>query len=70
MVPLFGPADELNPRHILDLVPLSQETRVSGDGEAFADHVRKYCEEVRAVLKASNEAYSSAVNQHCGVKDW
>lgn len=31
--------------HVLDLVPLPQEARVSHDGEAFADHVEEFTSE-------------------------
>lgn len=34
------------PQHILDLLPLPQEARVSEDGEAFAEHVRPILQQV------------------------
>lgn len=66
----FEAAYGLNPQHVLDLVPLPQEARVSDDGEAFADHVKKVHEEVKEAIKASNESYASAVNQHRRVKEF
>ncbi|GAV82741.1 LOW QUALITY PROTEIN: hypothetical protein CFOL_v3_26192, partial [Cephalotus follicularis] len=41
----FEAAYGLKPQHILDLVPLPQEARVSDDGEAFVDHIRRVHEE-------------------------
>lgn len=61
----------VNPQHILDLVPLPQEARVShDDGEAFADHVKRVHEEVKETIKASNESYALAANQHRRVKEF
>ena len=47
----FEAASRLKPKHVLDLVPLPQEVRVSDEGEAFADHIRKIHEEVRSALR-------------------
>ncbi|EOX94046.1 Uncharacterized protein TCM_003129 [Theobroma cacao] len=60
----FEAAYGLKPQHVLDLVPLPQEARVSNEGELFADHIRKIHEEVKAALKASNAEYSFTANQH------
>ncbi|EOY16837.1 Uncharacterized protein TCM_035725 [Theobroma cacao] len=60
----FEVAYGLKPQHVLDLVPLPQEARVSNEGELFADHIRKIHEEVKAALKASNAEYSFTANQH------
>ncbi|KAJ0054384.1 hypothetical protein Pint_02265 [Pistacia integerrima] len=40
------------------------EARVSDEGEAFANHIWKIHEDVRAALKASNATYSFSANQH------
>ncbi|OMO60008.1 hypothetical protein CCACVL1_24467 [Corchorus capsularis] len=66
----FEAAYELKPQHVLDLVPLPQEARVSDKGEEFADHIRKVHEEVKAVLKESNAAYSSEANKHRRQQDF
>ena len=66
----FEAAYGLKPKHVLDLVPLPQEVRVSDEGEAFADHIRKIHEEVRSALRDSNAAYSSAANQHRRVQEF
>ena len=47
---------------MLDLVPLPQVC-VSEDAEAFADHIRRIHEEVRAALKSSNELYKENAYQ-------
>lgn len=60
----FEAAYGLKPQHVLDLVPLPQEAKVSNEGELFADHIRKIHEEVKAALKASNAEYSFTANQH------
>ncbi|EOY08377.1 Uncharacterized protein TCM_022739 [Theobroma cacao] len=60
----FEAAYGLKPQHVLDLVPLPQEARVSNEGKLFADHIRKIHEEVKAALKASNAEYSFTANQH------
>ena len=54
----FKAAYRLKPQHVLDLVPLPQEARVSDEGEAFAD------QKVKLTLKASNAAYCFAANKH------
>ena len=54
----FKAAYGLKPQHVLDLVPLPQEARVSDEGEAFAD------QKVKLALKASNAAYCFAANKH------
>ena len=60
----FEVAYGLKPQHVLDLVPLPQEARVSDDREAFAEHIRSIHKEVQDALKASNAAYANAANQH------
>ncbi|OMO50971.1 reverse transcriptase [Corchorus capsularis] len=60
----FEAAYGLKPQHVLDLVPLPPEARVSGKGEEFLDHIRRVHEEVKAALKDSNVAYSSEANKH------
>uniref|UniRef100_A0A6V7QV19 Integrase catalytic domain-containing protein n=1 Tax=Ananas comosus var. bracteatus TaxID=296719 RepID=A0A6V7QV19_ANACO len=49
----FEAAYGLKPQHVLDLVPLPLGARVSDDGEAFADHIRRVHEEVKAALKTT-----------------
>ncbi|KAJ0053427.1 hypothetical protein Pint_01090 [Pistacia integerrima] len=41
----FETAYGLKPQHVLDLVPSPQEARVSDEGEAFVNHIRKIHEE-------------------------
>ncbi|GAV79757.1 hypothetical protein CFOL_v3_23220, partial [Cephalotus follicularis] len=60
----------LKPQDVFDLVPLPQEARVSDDGEAFADHIRRVHEEVRNALKVNNEAYAATANRHRRVKEF
>ena len=60
----------LKPHHVLDLVPLPQEARVSDEGETFANHIRRIHEEVKTALKASNATYSFAPNQHRRVQEF
>ena len=66
----FEVAYGLKPQHVLDLVPLPQEARVSDDGEAFAEHIRSIHKEVQDALKASNAAYANAANQHRRFKEF
>ncbi|KAK8292735.1 hypothetical protein V6Z11_D06G139500 [Gossypium hirsutum] len=58
-----------NLKHVLDLVPLPFGTKVSDDGEAFADHIRQV-QEVMAALKASNEDYANEANLHHRIKEF
>ena len=66
----FEAAYGLKPQHVLDLVPLPPEARVSDDGVAFAEHIQQVHQEVREALKTSNEAYAVAANQHRRVKEF
>ncbi|CAL8155920.1 unnamed protein product [Prunus armeniaca] len=66
----FEAAYGLKPQHVIDLVPLPQEMRVSDEGEGFADHVKRVHEEVKTAIKASNESYAAAANQHRRLKDF
>ena len=66
----FEAAYGLKPQHVLDLVPLPPEARVSDDGVAFAEHIQQVHQEVREALKTSNEAYAVAANQHCRAKEF
>lgn len=66
----FEAAYGLRPQHVLSLVPLPQEVRVSDEGEGFADHVKRVHEEVKAAIKANNESYAAAANQHRRIKDF
>nr|CAD1844162.1 unnamed protein product [Ananas comosus var. bracteatus] len=66
----FEAAYGLRPQHVLDLVPLPPEARVSDDGEAFAEHIHRIHEEVRAAIQASNDSYAAAANQHRRRKDF
>lgn len=50
-------------------MPLPQEAWVSANGEAFAEHIQQIHEGERAALKANNEAYVAAANQHQWIKD-
>ncbi|CAL8178471.1 unnamed protein product [Prunus armeniaca] len=43
--------------------------KMSDDGEGLADQVKRVHEEVRAVIKGSNESSAVAANQHRKVKD-
>ncbi|KAK8696891.1 hypothetical protein V6N13_113063 [Hibiscus sabdariffa] len=61
---------DLDHNIVLDLVPLPLETRVSDDGEAFSDHMRKIHQEVRVTLKANNESYANEANLHCHIKEF
>ncbi|XP_059635346.1 uncharacterized protein LOC132277510 [Cornus florida] len=63
----FEAAYGLKPQHVLDLVPLPQEVKVSDDGEAFADHIKGGYEELRTAIKASNESYVTTARK---VKDF
>ncbi|BBH10216.1 HVA22 homologue A [Prunus dulcis] len=66
----FEGAYGLKPQNVLDLVPLPEEMKMSDDGEGLADQVKRVHEEVRAVIKASNESSAAAANQHRRVKDF
>lgn len=66
----FEAAYGLKPQHVLDLVPLPLGTRVSDDGEAFADHIRRVHEEVKAALKTNNEIYANTANLHRRIKEF
>ncbi|CAL9023611.1 unnamed protein product [Prunus brigantina] len=66
----FEGAYGLKPQNVLDLVPLPEEMKMSDDGEGLADQVKRVHEEVRAVIKASNELSAVAANQHQKVKDF
>lgn len=60
----FEVACGLKPQHVLDLVPLPQETKPSKDKDTFAEHIRQIHEEVWAVIPASNELYALEANLH------
>lgn len=47
------------------MVSLSPNARVSDDGEAFAEHIKRVYIEVKTVTKSNNETYANAVNQDC-----
>ncbi|ONH90941.1 hypothetical protein PRUPE_8G084500 [Prunus persica] len=47
-----------------------RDVRVSDEGEGFADHVKRVHEEVKAAIKANNESYAAAANQHRRIKDF
>ncbi|CAB4291573.1 unnamed protein product [Prunus armeniaca] len=66
----FEGAYGLKPQNVLDLVPLPEEMKMSDDGEGLADQVKRVHEEVRAVIKGSNESSAVAANQHRKVKDF
>ncbi|XP_021814710.1 receptor expression-enhancing protein 3-like isoform X1 [Prunus avium] len=66
----FEGAYGLEPQNVLDLVPLPEEMKMSDDGEGLADQVKRVHEEVRAVIKDSNESSAAAANQHRRVKDF
>ncbi|KAH7567997.1 hypothetical protein JRO89_XS07G0210700 [Xanthoceras sorbifolium] len=66
----FEAAYGLKPQTVFDLVPLPQDTRVSDEGEAFAEHIRAIHEEVQVAIKASNESYAAAANQHRKVQEF
>lgn len=66
----FELAYGLRPQHILDLVPLPQEAKVSEDREAFANHIKKVHEEVKAAIKFGNESYAATANQHRRAKEF
>ncbi|CAL2280677.1 unnamed protein product [Prunus armeniaca] len=66
----FEGAYGLKPQNVLDLVPLPEEMKMSDDGEVLTDQVKRVHEEVRAVIKASNESSAAAANQHLKVKDF
>lgn len=55
---------------MLDLVPLPQEVRGGDEGEAFDDHIRKICEEVKYALKARNATYAFSANKHCRIQEF
>ena len=52
----FEAAYGLEPQHVLDLEPSPKEAGVSDDGEGFAEYIQQIHEEIRAALKAINEA--------------
>nr|CAD1817170.1 unnamed protein product [Ananas comosus var. bracteatus] len=66
----FEAAYGLKPQHALDLVPSPLGARVSDDGEAFANHIRRVHEEVKAALKTNNEIYAKAANLHRCFKEF
>ncbi|KAL5779238.1 hypothetical protein ACOSQ2_009975 [Xanthoceras sorbifolium] len=66
----FEAAYGLKPQTVFDLVSLPQDTKVSDEGEAFAEHIRAIHEEVQAAIKASNESYAAAANQHRKVQEF
>lgn len=66
----FKAACGLKPQHVLDLVSLPPEARVSNDSEAFSDQIRRVHEEVGKALKASNQSYATAANEHHKIKEF
>lgn len=66
----FEAAYGLKPHHVVDLFPLPPEARVSEDGNAFADHIKRVPEEVRATITSSNQSYAAAANQHRRAKEF
>ena len=57
------------PQYVLDLVPLPQEVCHSEDVEAFANHIWRIHEEMRAALKSSNELYKENADQRRRFKE-
>lgn len=53
-----------NPNHVLNLLPLSNQVRVSMEIEEFAKHIQAIHEQVQEKLNLSSQAYKSKVNAH------
>ncbi|KAH9297156.1 hypothetical protein KI387_028838, partial [Taxus chinensis] len=53
-----------NPNGVLDLVQLLVDGRVSGDAEAFAEHMQQLQEEVQKKLQNSNDKYKEITDVH------
>ncbi|GAV90639.1 hypothetical protein CFOL_v3_34046 [Cephalotus follicularis] len=67
---LFEDVYRFKPQKVLDLVPLPQEARVSEEGEAFVEHVRRIHAEVCASIKTSNDNYEKATDEHQRFKEF
>ena len=53
-----------NPNHVLDLLPLSNQVRVSMEAEEFVEHIQAIHEQVREQLKLSSQVYKSKADTH------
>lgn len=49
---------------MLYLVPLPVTGRVSYDAEAFAEHLKRFHEQVRTALERSTQKYKKAADAH------
>ena len=48
-----------NPNHVIDLLPFSNQVRVSMDAKEFAAHVKMVHDQVQEKLKQSSQVYKS-----------
>ena len=62
--PSFEVVYSRNPNHVLDLLPLSNQVRVSMKANKFVEHVKAIHEQVREQLKLFSQAYKSKADTH------
>uniref|UniRef100_A0A2N9HAC1 RNA-directed DNA polymerase n=1 Tax=Fagus sylvatica TaxID=28930 RepID=A0A2N9HAC1_FAGSY len=53
-----------NMNHVLDLLPLSNQARVSMEAEEFAEHIKAIHEQVREQLRQSSQVYKAKADTH------
>ena len=53
-----------NPNHVLDLLPLSNQVRVSMKANKFVEHIKAIHEQVREQLKLFSQAYKSKADTY------
>ncbi|KAF7119803.1 hypothetical protein RHSIM_Rhsim13G0121300 [Rhododendron simsii] len=66
------PAYRMPPAHCAEMQKQVEEliAKVSEDREAFANHIKKVHEEVKAAIKFGNESYAATANQHRRAKEF
>lgn len=64
--PPFEVVNGRSPHHVLDLIPLSNQEKMSMEAEEFAAHIKKIHGEVREPLKHSSQVYKSNADAHRG----